>query len=307
MKKEIRKISTISEFHAQRKLSTKAAHPLISLVDYAEVAHSREENHIHWVQGFYTIGLKRNVVAKLRYGQKEYDFDEGIMTFLAPGQVLNVVMEEQEIQSPPTGWLLLIHPDFLWNTALLAKMKSYDFFDYSLHEALFLSGKEEETLLRLFDNIQDELTGNIDDFSQNIILSQIELMLNYAERFYKRQFTTRKKNNHEVLARLETYLNAYFEEGNLSEKGLPTVQKVADHLHFSVSYLSNLLKSHTGLSTQQHIHEKLIAHAKERLSTTTESISEIAFHLGFEHVQSFSKLFKNKTRQTPLEFREKFN
>ncbi len=240
------------------------------------------------------------------YGQQTYDFDEGVLFFMAPGQVLKVNNAGADL-SKRSGWLLLIHPDFLWNTSLASKIKQYEYFDYSVNEALFLSGKEEDVLNNIIENIRQESKNNIDKFSQNIIVSQIETLLNYAERFYQRQFITRKIANHQILEKLESLLENYFKEENLVEKGLPTVQYVSEALHVSPGYLSGLLKSLTGQSTQQHIHDKLIEKAKLRLSTTNLSVSEIAYELGFEHPQSFSKLFKAKTNYSPLQFRASFN
>jgi len=201
----------------------------------------------------------------------------------------------------------LIHPDFLWNTPLAKAIKKYEYFDYAVHEALFLSEKEEATLNGIIQNIKQEYQSNIDKFSQSIIISQIETLLNYAERFYHRQFITRKITNHQILDRLEKLLADYFDNDDLITKGLPTVQHIADELNLSPNYLSGLLKVVTGQSTQQHIHDKLIEKAKEKLSTTVLSVSEIAYELGFEHPQSFSKLFKTKTSFSPLEFRQSFN
>ena len=201
----------------------------------------------------------------------------------------------------------MIHPDFLWNTPLAKTIRQYEYFDYAVNEALFLSEKEEATIDALVQNIQQEYHANIDKFSQSIIVSQIETLLNYAERFYHRQFITRKMSSHQVLDRLEEILTAYFSSNDLASKGLPTVQYVSDQLHLSPSYLSNLLKVLTGQSTQQHIHLKLVDLAKEKLSTTSLSISEIAYELGFDYPQSFSKLFKTKTNMSPLAFRASFN
>lgn len=304
MKTAIREINTINELHRIRELG-KPSHPLISLVDYADVKHYASDNHVNWIQNFYSIAMKKNIQGKMRYGHREYDFDEGLMSFLAPKQTLNVIVDQGDENK--SGWILFIHPDFIWNTSLAKSIKQYDFFDYAISEALFLSEKEEQILQTIFLNIQQEITANIDDYSQNIIISQIELLLSYSERFYKRQFITRKKCSHQVLEKLEELLNTYFDDLNEDYKGLPSVQFVAEHLHMSPTYLSGLLKSLTGLSTQQHIHLKIIDKAKERLSTTELSISEIAYELGFEHVQSFSKFFKNKTDQSPLEFRALFN
>lgn len=304
METEIRKIDTIKALHEIRELG-KPKHPLISLVNYADVKHYAHDNHVNWIQNFYSIAMKKNIQGKLRYGHQQYDFDEGFMSFLAPKQSLNVIVEEGDHNK--AGWILFIHPDFIWNTTLVKSIKKYDFFDYAISEALFLSEKEEQILQHIFLNIQEEIAANIDDYSQNIIVSQVELLLSYSERFYKRQFITRKKSNHQILEKLEDLLNSFFQDNYQQENGLPSVHYVAEHLNMSPTYLSGLLKSLTGLSTQQHIHLKLIDKAKERLSTTQLSISEIAYELGFEHVQSFSKFFKNKTNKSPLEFRALYN
>ena len=303
--KQLYRVKTISEFHRVRGLP-KPEHPLISLVDYESIKHSVENNPIHWVFDFYSIALKRNFNAKIKYGQQEYDFDEGVMFFISPGQVFGIEVGK-DADTKRSGWILLIHPDFLWNTPLAKTIKQYEYFDYSVHEALFLSDKEEATMAGVVQNIRQEYHSNIDKFSQNIIIAQLEVLLNYAERFYQRQFITRKITNHKILSRLEEILTEYFNDEASMNKGLPTVQYVADRLHVSPNYLSGLLKVLTGQSTQQHIHEKLIEKAKEKLSTTDLSVSEIAYALGFEHPQSFSKLFKTKTNLSPLEFRQSFN
>lgn len=304
MKTNVRKIETISEFHKIRGLSS-PHHPLVSLIDYGLTKILPEHIGEQWLFNFYSIGIKRNV-GPLRYGQKEYDFDNGILSFIAPGQLLRVEPNNKKNLNP-SGWLLLIHQDYIWNTSLAKTIKQYDFFDYAINEALFMSEKEESLLEGIMQNIKREIEDNIDNFSQNIIIAQIELLLSYSERFYERQFITRKKNNHEVLVRLEEVLNHYIDDNTLGEKGLPTVQNVASALHLSPNYLSGLLKNLTGLNTQQHIHEKLIAKAKEKLSSTDLSVSEIAYELGFEHSQSFSKLFKAKTNLSPSKFRISFN
>jgi len=298
--------NSLSEFHAFCNLSN-PEHPLISLIDYSKVTYPVDESEMSWIQNFYSVGLKRNVNAKFNYGQQKYDFDAGVLTFISPLQFLSLEIK-QEVVVAPTGWLLLIHPDFLWGTFLAKKIKSYDFFHYSVNEALFLSDKEELIVVDILQNIQREYQSNIDTFSQNIIMAQLELLFNYSERFYQRQFITRKKSSHQVLERVERILDDYFKSDNLIHgKGLPTAQYIAESLHLSPNYLSSLLKSLTGQNTQQHIHHKLLEKAKERLSTTNLSVSEIAYELGFEHPQSFSKLFKAKTRQSPLEFRQSFS
>ncbi|MCI4671863.1 MAG: helix-turn-helix transcriptional regulator [Bacteroidia bacterium] len=302
----INQINTISDLHRFNQVQA-PEHPLISLLDYSKINPTSENNQLRWVQKFYSISLKRNILGKYRYGQQSYDFDEGLMTFFAPEQVISVQLAEgHERTVQPTGWILAIHPDFLFGTSLSQNIKKYPFFNYSVREALFLSEKEEKVIKDIFHNIQTEYQANLDRFSQQIIISQLELLLNYSERFYQRQFLTRKASNHQILDRLEELLEASFADQN-SERSLPTVQDVAQKLNLSPDYLSNMLKSLTGQTTQQHIHNKLIEKAKVKLSTTSLAISEIAFELGFEHSQSFSKLFKSKTNQTPVEFRTSFN
>jgi len=297
------RFKTISEFHQFRDLP-KPEHPLVSVYNFEDLKYLNKEEPKSLMLDFYSIALKRNANAKMRYGQQEYDFKEGVLIFLSPGQVFSI---EGNAEMQHTGWSLLIHPDFLWNTSLAQKIKQYEYFGYAVNEALHLSDKEENMLIDIIKNIQKEYQSNIDKFSQDVIIAQIELFLTYAERFYNRQFITRKISNHQILARLEKLLEDYFNDNHLINKGLPTVNYIAENLNVSPNYLSGLLKLHTGQSTQQHIHNKLIEKAKEKLSTTNLSISEIAFELGFEHQQSFSKLFKTKTNVSPLEFRQSFN
>ncbi|MFN8251171.1 MAG: helix-turn-helix transcriptional regulator [Ferruginibacter sp.] len=295
------RIKSITEFHRMRGLEA-PEHPLISVVDYAKT----DPRPGSFVFDYYSISLKRGV-AKMFYGQQEYDFDEGVMYFMAPNQVLRVEEVQEQNLAQRSGWILLIHPDFLWNTPLAKTIRQYEFFDYSVNEALFLSEKEEATLNNIIADIRQEYQGNIDKFSQSIIISQIETLLKYSERFYQRQFITRKISSHQVLDRLEDLLNDYFHSGEQLRNGLPTVQFIAEQLNVSPNYLSSLLKLLSGQNTQQHIHSKLIEKAKEKLSTTSLSVSEIAYELGFEHSQSFSKLFKSKTNLSPMEFRQSFN
>lgn len=299
------RVKTISEFHRLKGFPP-PQHPLISVIDYSAVECISEISKINWVFDFYHISIKRGLNAKLKYGQQEYDFDNGVMFFISPNQVFGIESEQISV-SKQSGWMLLIHPDFLWNTSLSKTIRHYEYFDYSVNEALFLSDKEEGTVKGIIQNIQEEYNSNIDKFSQNIIISHLETLLNYSDRFYQRQFITRKKQSHQILEQVEKLLTTYFNSDNLILKGLPTVQYIADTLNVSPSYLSGLLKTLTGQSTQQHIHDKLIEKAKEKLSTTDLTVSEIAYALGFEHPQSFSKLFKIKTTFSPLEFRQSFN
>jgi AraC family transcriptional activator of pobA len=299
------RFNSLSEFHAFCGIP-RPEHPLISLIDYSKVAYNVIDNEMAWVQHFYSIGLKRNVNAKFNYGQQQYDFDSGVLTFVSPLQFLKIEINP-DAQWEASGWLLLIHPDFLWNTTLAKKIKSYEFFEYAANEALFLSDKEEAVLVDILESIRQEYQSNMDKFSQDLIIMQIERLLIYADRFYNRQFLTRKKSNHELLTRFELLVSDYFRSGKLLENGIPSVSYLASEMNISANYLSTLLRVYTKLSTQQLVQSKLIDYAKEQLTTTDLSVSEIAYELGFEHPQSFSKLFKNKTDQTPLQFRQTYN
>ena len=258
------------------------------------------------IHNFYSIALKKNFNAKMKYGQQDFDFDEGVMHFMAPKQVLTIQTTSKE-EFKHTGLLLLIHPDFLWNTSLSKNIKRYEYFNYNVTEALHLSEKEEGLVTDIIQKIAQEYHSNIDNFSQDVIIAQIELLLTYSERFYQRQFITRKKANHTLINKLDVLLIEYFKSDQVAKSGLPTVQFIADNLNVSPNYLSRVLKLLTGQSTKDFIHDKLIDIAKEQLSTSGLSVNEIAYGLGFDYPQSFSKLFKSKTNLSPLEFRQSFN
>ncbi|SFT26338.1 AraC-type DNA-binding protein [Mucilaginibacter polytrichastri] len=298
-------MKTISQYHQVLEIA-KPEHPLVSVISMDDFKPPAGNSRINVVFDFYVISLKRNFEGKIKYtyGQQAYDFDEGVMFFIAPKQVFSF---DADHDYKTSGWMLLVHPDFLWGTPLAKTIRHYEFFDYSANEALFLSEKEETTIGGIAQLIKQEYHANIDKFSQGLIVAQIELLLQYCDRFYNRQFLTRKISSHQILNRVEEMLEGYFNSDDLIQKGLPTVQFIADTLNISPTYLSALLKALTGQSTQQHIHEKLIEKAKEKLSLTDLSISEIAYALGFEHPPSFSKLFKSKTNLSPLEFRATFN
>ena len=297
---------TITEYHRAAGLPN-PAHPLISLVHMDDIQLPIAEVPFSLVFDFYSISLKKMHHAKFKYGQQASDFDEGVLFFMSPGQLFGIDAIDMTTAKRPEGWMILIHPDFLWNTPLAKTIKLYEFFSYSVYEALYLSDKEETMLTAIAQNIEQEYNANIDRFSQSVIIAQLELLLTYSERFYQRQFITRKIASHEILSRMEDYLSNYFSSGALAKQGLPSVVHIAETLNISPGYLSGLLKSLTGQNTQQHLHNKLIDLAKEKLSTTNLSVSEIAYELGFEHLQSFSKLFKTKTSLSPMEFRHSFN
>ena len=284
-------------------------HPLITVVNGIDqplsLAQAPREGH---VLSFYKIAFRPDIGGLLRYGQTHFDYNEGGLFFAAPNQI--VAPEEEEAHQAPCSrqeMAILMHPDFLLRYPLAAKIRRYQFFSYAVNEALHLSEKEKDIILRLFRNIEEELNGRIDELTQDVVIAQLELLFNYAQRFYKRQFITRREISNDLLQRFDETLNRYFDDAQPLYRGVPSVQTLAESLFLSPGYLSDLLRTMTGKNAQQHIHEKVIEKAKERLSTTRLSVSEIAFELGFEYPQSFSKLFKTKTSQSPLEFRARFN
>ena len=300
-------INSISEFHRLVSLP-EPRHPLISV---ARVADMRFKDDIIWGQfalNFYCISLKRDLLGKVKYGQHYYDYDKGLMTFIAPKQIQSLDVRHAEILGPQsgTGCVLLIHPDFLYKHPLAAAIKNYGFFSYAVNEALHLSEKEEKNIFEIVKKI-DEECQHIDRHTQEIILSQLDLLLNYSNRFYERQFITRKAVNHDLLTKMEKVLGEFFEDEQTADRKLPSVELLAEKLDLSPHYLSDMLRSLTGQGAQQHIQEKLIEKAKEYLAVTNLSVSEIAYQLGFEYPQSFNKLFKKKTNFSPLEFRQSFN
>ncbi|MDN3580472.1 helix-turn-helix domain-containing protein [Mucilaginibacter flavus] len=300
-------INSISRFHHLVSLP-EPLHPLISVVSVADMRFTDNTIWEHFALGFYCVSLKKGILGKVRYGQQYYDYDKGLMTFVAPRQVQALDAPHDDMLGPDagTGRALLFHPDFLYKHPLAAAIKNYGFFSYDVNEALHLSEKEEKNIAEIFQKIEEEYQ-HIDRHTQDIILSQIDLLLNYSNRFYERQFITRKAVNHDLLTRLEKLLAEYFDNPRNLQNGSPTVESLADKLNLSPHYLSDMLRSLTGQSAQQHIQGKLIEKAKEYLSITNLSVAEIAYRLGFEYPQSFNKLFKKKTNISPLEFRQTFN
>jgi AraC-like DNA-binding protein len=281
----------------------KPLHPLISLLDYSNVQITGEMLAATFVMDFYNITYNESAGCRMRYGQTTYDFDEGGLFFTSPGQPLTGV----QTGDSSSGFTLLVHPDFLRHYSLDTKIKNYGFFSYLVTESLHLSDRERTIITGVAKNIGEELETAIDDLSQDVLISQLELLLNYSQRFHKRQFITRKPINNALLDRFDGLLHRYFNDETALVNGLPTVHYLADELHVSPRYLGDMLRALTGQNTQQHIHNKLIEKAKEVLMLSELSISEIAYRLGFEHPQSFSKLFKSKTHLSPVEFRASFN
>ncbi|WP_377185747.1 AraC family transcriptional regulator [Mucilaginibacter ximonensis] len=278
-------------------------HPLVTLFDTRDELINLSRLPVSYVTTLYKISFIEKLGGKFRYGQGYYDFDEGSMVFTAPNQVVG----STSIYKGNEGYSLIFHQDFLQGFPLAAKIRQYGFFSYSSNEALHLSQQERATISAIFRIIEEELNSRIDDFSQEVVIAQIELLLTYAKRFYKRQFLTRYAATSDLLQQFEAVLKSHFQNHNPVNHGLLTVQRLADQLNYTPNYLSDMLRSLTGLSAQQHIHMQLIEKSKELLATTTLSVSEVAYQLGFEHPQSFSRLFKIKTQLSPAQFRSSIN
>lgn len=299
---EIHTIKSISQLMRLLELPA-PLHPMIALIDYRNVPMEKFPKGQKISLDFYKISFKTTFKGQIKYGQGFYDFEEGGLAFLKPKQVAFSPEDTENYE----GMALYFHPDFVRSYPLGKTINQYGFFSYDVSEALFLSAKEKEIIAGLFNSIAHELNNNIDNFSQDVLVSQLELLLNYSNRFYNRQFITRKAINHDIITALDELLNSYFDEGDSLKNGLPSVKYISSELKLSQRYLSDMLRSLTGLNTQQYIQDVIVEKAKEKLSTTNLSVSEIAYELGFEHSQSFNKLFKTKTKVSPLEFRQSFN
>ncbi|MDX8570535.1 helix-turn-helix transcriptional regulator [Elizabethkingia sp. HX QKY] len=298
------KVSSISTLHQVLGLK-KPSNPLISVFSFEDMKLEPETILSAVTTDFYVVALKKDCAGgKCKYGQQYYDFDDGIMYFIAPHQVLQF---EDVLLNSVRGFVLVVHQDFLHGYALASQIREYGYFSYTANEALHLSEKEEKSIMDIIHNIEQEIDANMDSFTQDLLVSNLDLLLKYCDRFYNRQFLTRKKANNDLLSKLEALLDDYFKNDRQIVNGIPTVHFIAEQLHLSANYLSDMLRVQTGQTTQQHIQNRLIEKAKELLSATEMSVSEIAYHLGFEHPQSFHRLFKNRTSVSPLEFRASFN
>ncbi|MAZ26473.1 MAG: AraC family transcriptional regulator [Cytophagaceae bacterium] len=298
------KFKSIADAHREFGLPG-PKHPLISLINGEQEGVTQIPSGTH-VLNFYKISYKPNLRGRLRYGRDYYDFNEGGLIFAAPNQIMGKDVD-QSVACEYSLFTLLVHPDFFIGHPIARQIKEYGFFSYSANEALHVSQEEKETMLSIFRMMETELGARLDDFSQGVVISQIALLLNFADRFYHRQFLTQKVASHDITTQLEAHLQIYLNNDKNMGKGIPTVQSLAEVVHLSPSYLSDMLRSLTGRNAQQFIHDKLIDKAKELLTTTTLSISEIAFILGFEYSQSFSRMFKTQTDLSPLAFRKSFN
>jgi AraC-like DNA-binding protein len=301
---DIYRIDTIGQLNAMLN-QDKARHPLVSIVDFSKIERYGE-GITKMTSGFYSIMLKNHCSNTLKYGREYYDFEEGTLVFIAPEQVIEMEQEElkEDAENQSIGWGLFFHPDIFRGTSLANKMREFTFFSYETNEALHLSDQEKQTLTDVIKNIEIELDNNLDTHSQTLIVSNIELMLNYCKRFYDRQFITRKNSNKDVLTQFENVVSSYFSSGEIKLNGLPSVKYCAEKLNLSPNYLSDLLKKETGKNAQDHIHYFLIEEAKNLLLSSNSTVSEIAYDLGFEYPQYFSKMFKKKTGMTPAAYRK---
>jgi AraC-like DNA-binding protein len=293
---EIINLDNISKFNIMRGLET--LHPLVSVIDFSKMKLIPEARANY---GFYCVFLKDAVCGDMKYGCNYYDYQEGTLVFIAPGQTVSI--GNKPGSQAPKGWGLLFHPDLIRGTSLGQNIKNYTFFSYQANEALHLSEKERQIILDCLNKIDYELHQSIDKHSKTLIANSTELLLNYCMRFYDRQFITRSNVNKDILARFENLLDNYLKSEIAKTAGLPTVKYCADQLHISTNYFGDLIKKETGKSAQEHIQLKLIDTAKERIFDSSKSMSEIAYELGFKHPQHFSRMFKNETGYTPIEYR----
>lgn len=295
--KEIKTFNTIDEYN--KLMGVETSHPLVSVIDLSKTCRKGKypEGHIF---GYYTVFLKDVKCGDLKYGRNYYDYQEGTLVFLAPNQVVTI---ENKQPHQPKGWVLIFHPDLLRGTSLAHSMKEYTFFSYEVFEALHLSEQERAVILECFHNIQSELMHSIDNHTQRLIVSNIELFLNYCSRFYERQFITRKHANSDILSRFENLLDTYYESDIPQKQGLPSVRYCAEKLNLSANYLGDLIKNETGKSALEHIQLHLIEIAKNKMFEKNKSVSQIAYELGFEYPQYFSRLFKKCVGVSPNEYR----
>jgi AraC family transcriptional regulator, transcriptional activator of pobA len=296
MMEKIVKLDSVSQFNSQRGHET--LHPLVTVLDQSK---SKPLYPARFVSGLYVVFLKEVKCGELKYGRSNYDYEEGTLVFIAPGQVYGIDDSMKAVQ--PKGWALAFHPDLIHGTSLGSRIKEYNFFSYDVNEALHVSERERQVVIESFNKIQYELEHAIDKHSKNLILSNIELFLNYCIRFYDRQFITRDNIHKDILVRFEELLDDYFQSDKPQTLGLPSVGYCAGQLNLSANYFGDLVKKETGRSAQEYIQEKVIDLAKEKVFDMSKSISEIAYEMGFKYPQHFTRLFKQRVGQSPNEYR----
>lgn len=301
---EIHHIRSIGGAHRFLGLP-KPKHPLVSVIDIEDQITQFDYGNVRYVMDFYQVNLKQGISGTLRYGRNHYDFEEGTLVFIKPGQVIQV--ESQSDMAGASGWTLLFHPDFLLKSSLAQRIDDYSFFDYDIHEALHLSDEEQTALTVIAHKIREEYSQNLDQHSQDLMVANIELLLRYSQRFYGRQFYTRTNMQQDVLAGFHRVVKEYYSGGDAAKHGVLSVKHCAEALNMSPNYLSDLVKSETGRSAKDHIHQRVIAIAKRELLGTNLTVGEIAYGLGFEYPQGLNKLFKSKTGFSPSAFRSSSN
>lgn len=293
---EIVKIESVDQFNAERGQET--LHPLVSVLDQSKSSSILEKQYRSEI---YIIFLKEAKSGRLKYGRNHYDYQDSTLLFIAPGQVFGHTESSEPLQ--PSGWVLLFHPDFIRGTSLGRNIKNYHFFSYDVNEALHLSERERRILLESFNKIRYELEHPIDKHSRSLIVSNIELLLNYCVRFYDRQFITRDTIHKDILVKFETLLDEYFESDKPQMLGLPSVSYCAGEINLSAKYFGDLIKKQTGKSAQEYIQQRIIEIAKEKILDPSKSISEVSYEIGFKYPQHFTRLFKQHVGQSPVEYR----
>ena len=301
--KKVLNVNTIAEYN--NMVGYQTYHPLVSVIDFSKATPSERADVQALNFGFYTIFYKQDKHCDIRYGRNYYDYQEGTLVFIAPGQVVSI--EEDGSDYKPSGTVLLFHPDLIRGTSLGNGIKDYTFFSYDVHEALHLSEEEKQIVFECFRKIEYELKRSIDKHSKKLIVSNIELFLNYCTRFYDRQFITRDHANSGVLEKFERLLNEYLLSEKPQTDGIPSVAYFADRLHLSSNYFGDLIRKETGKSALEHIQAKLIDVAKEKIFQYNKSVSEIAYELGFKYPNHFSRFFKQQVGTTPNEYRSLLN
>lgn len=292
----ISRLKSIDEYN--RILGTRTQHPLVSVADFSEI---ERIPHVCKEFSFYCIFFKELECGTFQYGRSQYDYQEGTLLFISPGQIAGV--NDGGYTYNPKGLALMFHPDFLYGTPLANRMKDYSFFSYASNEALHMSDREKEIITGCFKQIREELDHTIDKHTKQIISSYIESMLNHCERFYDRQFITREISNRSVISKFERYISDYFNSALPASDGIPSVQQCAAHVCLSPNYFGDLIKRETGITPQEYIHKYIISLAKHRLSEGELNVSEIAYELGFKYPHHLTRMFKKMTGMTPNEFR----